>query len=213
MVENTTRYLASDVQVHIKGYHDDPSLDLAMSEAAPVAQAVARDPDVAASTVRLEGKVLASRGDKARGILMIGVSPPGRSARHFSVRRNRGRCAASINRFDRRADRRQTRRRARPRASVTSWCSLDRRTTARSRARACRCAESFARTSIEYDGYVAVMPLGAVREFLAAPNGATSIALRLKDRDRLDVVAPRLQAGLRRSATRWSVGPRCFPRW
>ena len=54
MVENTTRYLASDVQVHVKGYHDDPSLDLAISQAAPVVQAIDRDPDVAAAAIRME---------------------------------------------------------------------------------------------------------------------------------------------------------------
>ena len=46
MIDNTTRYLAGDVQVHMKGYHADPNLDLAIAQAAPVVQTIARDPDV-----------------------------------------------------------------------------------------------------------------------------------------------------------------------
>ena len=43
------------------------------------------------------------------------------------------------------------------------------------------------RTKIdELDGFVAVMPLEAVREFFAAPGGASAIALRLRDREDLD---------------------------
>lgn len=30
MINNTTRYFAADAQVHLKGYHDDPSLDRAI---------------------------------------------------------------------------------------------------------------------------------------------------------------------------------------
>ena len=31
MINNTTRYFAADAQVHLKGYHDDPSLDRAIA--------------------------------------------------------------------------------------------------------------------------------------------------------------------------------------
>jgi ABC-type lipoprotein release transport system permease subunit len=195
MIENTTRYLASDVQVHSRGYHEDPSLDLAIAEAAPVAETIARDPDVAASAVRLEGKALASRGDKARGVVMVGVSPQ-EEARVTSLFK-----------------------------AVVTGTPL-RPTDSTGVLVGVKLAESLGlglgdelvlvgqaydgslssarvpvrgifRTNIdEYDGYAAVMPLGAVREFLAAPNGATSVAVRLTDRDRLDVVAPRLQAAL-----------------
>ena len=195
MIENTTRYLASDVQVHVKGYHDDPSLDLAMTEAAPVAQAIAREPEVAASAVRLEGKALASRGDKARGILMMGVSPQD-EARVTSLFKvviagvplrptdSTGaligvKLAESLG------------------AKVGDELVLVGQAYDGSLSSARVPVRGIFRTNIEqYDGYVAVMPLGAVREFLAAPAGATSIALRLRDRERLGVVAPRLQATL-----------------
>lgn len=196
MVENTTRYLASDAQVHVRGYHDDPSLDLVMSESVPVAQMVAGDPDVLASSIRLEGKVLASRGDKARGVLMVGVSPAD-EARVTSL------FAAIVAGVPLRstdstggligvklAD--ALGLRAGDELVLVGQAYDGSLSSVRMPVR------GIFRTNInEYDGYVAVMPLGAAREFLAAPGGATSIALRLKDRERLDAVASQLQARLR----------------
>ena len=75
MVENTTRYFAGDAQIHLKGYHDDPSFDLAMPDAAGVLRAAREHPGVAAASLRLEGKALASRGDKSRGVKLVGVMP------------------------------------------------------------------------------------------------------------------------------------------
>jgi ABC-type lipoprotein release transport system permease subunit len=195
MVENTTRYLASDVQVHVKGYHDDPSLDLAMAEAAPVTQAIARDPDVAASAVRLEGKALASRGDKARGVLMMGVSPQeeGRVTSLFKAIV----AGTSLRPTDSTGALVGVKLAESLGASVGDELVLVGQAYDGSLSSARVPVRGIFRTNIDqYDGYVAVMPLGAVREFLAAPNGATSIALRLQDRGQLGVVAPRLQATL-----------------
>ena len=75
MVENTTRFFAGDVQVHLKGYHDDPTLDLTIPEAAPLLRAVRDHPEVAAASVRLEGKALASRGGKSGGGRVAGRGP------------------------------------------------------------------------------------------------------------------------------------------
>jgi hypothetical protein len=77
MVNNTTRYFAADAQVHLKGYHDDPSLDRAIEAGDRVLAAVRADPAVAAATVRLETTVLASRADRSRGIMAFGVDPAG----------------------------------------------------------------------------------------------------------------------------------------
>ena len=195
MVENTTRYFASDVQVHIRGYHDDPSLDLAISESAPVAQAVARDPNVAASTVRLESKVLASRGDKARGILMVGVSPTeeGRVTSLFDAII----AGAPLRSTDSTGGLVGVKLAEALGLRVGDELVLVGQAYDGSLSSARVLVRGIFRTNIvEYDGYVAIMPLDAVREFLAAPSGATSIAVRLKDRDRLDVVAPQLQAQL-----------------
>ena len=60
MIENSTRFLAGDLQVHLRGYHDDPSLDLTMEQVQPVMAAVRAESSVAAASVRLEGKALAA---------------------------------------------------------------------------------------------------------------------------------------------------------
>ena len=54
MVNNTTRYFAADLQLHLKGYHDDPSLDRAIETGARLLDQVTADPSVVAATLRLE---------------------------------------------------------------------------------------------------------------------------------------------------------------
>ena len=75
MIENSTRYFSGDMQIHLKGYHDDPTLDLTIADADPVLRAVRAQREVAAASVRLEGKALASHGDKSRGIVLTGIAP------------------------------------------------------------------------------------------------------------------------------------------
>ncbi|MDO8450826.1 MAG: ABC transporter permease [Rhodoferax sp.] len=190
MIQNSTRFLAGDVQVHLKGYHDDPTLDLTMAEAQPVLAAVRNDPNVEAATVRLEGKALASRSDKSRGITLVGVDPG-----------NEGRVSVLFN-------------------AVVSGTVLSDSTPGvligEQLAQALGLAEgddlllvgqaydgSLAsgrfpvrgvfRTRIdELDGRVAVLPLAVVRDFFAAPSGASAIAMRLRDRDQLDATQARL---------------------
>src|SRR6516165_930215 len=53
MVDKTTRFFAGDAQVHMKGYHDDPILDLAMPDAAPALRVVRNDRGIAAASLRL----------------------------------------------------------------------------------------------------------------------------------------------------------------
>ena len=201
MVENTTRYLASNVQVHVRGYHDDPSLDLAISESAPIAQVIATDPGVAASTVRLEGRVLGSRGDKARGILMVGVSPA-EEARVTSLF-DAIVAGAPLRSTDSTAGLVGVKLAEALGLRVGDDLVLVGQAYDGSLSSARVPVRGIFRTNIgEYDGYVTIMPLGAVREFLAAPGGATSIALRLKNREHLDVVVSRLQTRL---GTRYEV--------
>jgi putative ABC transport system permease protein len=195
MVENTTRYLAGDVQVHTKGYHDAPNLDLAISRASPVLQAIARDPGVAAASVRLEGKTLASNGDRSKGVLLVGISPreearvtsvldaltsgvPLRAADTTGVLIGE-KLAESLH------------------LSVGSDLVLVGQAYDGSVASARVPVRGIFRTKIdEYDRVIAIMPLVAVREFLAAPEGATAIVLHLRDRSQLSSVTARLGAQL-----------------
>ncbi|HLF10054.1 MAG TPA: ABC transporter permease, partial [Gammaproteobacteria bacterium] len=75
MIDNTTSYLTGYVQVHQRGYHDDPTLDLAFGEPGGVAARVAAQPTVTAVAPRIEGEALASGPDKTRGALVVGVDP------------------------------------------------------------------------------------------------------------------------------------------
>ena len=195
MVENTTRYFAGDAQVHLGGYHADPKLDLTIPEAGPVVQAIRHDPDVAAAAVRLEGGALASHGDKSRGVRLVGVSP-GEEERVTSLFR-----AIEAGAPLRAAD------------STGALVGADLAEALDVRAgdelvlvgQAYDGSLASARVPIrgvfrtkidEYDGYMAVMPLASVRDLLVAPGGATSVVVRLRDRDRLDAVATRLRAHL-----------------
>lgn len=80
MIANITSYLTGHVQVHQKGYHDDPTLDLAFDGPEGVAVLVRAQPGVAAVAPRIEGEALASGPEKTRGVLVIGVDPARESA-------------------------------------------------------------------------------------------------------------------------------------
>lgn len=194
MIQNSTRFLAGDVQVHLKGYHDDPTLDQTMAEALPVLAAVRADPNVEAATVRLEGKALASRGDKSRGILLVGVDPldEPRVSLLFNAVVSGSAFADST-----------------PGVLIGDQLAqalglgagdellLVSQAYDGSVASGRFPVRGVFRTRIdELDGRVAVLPLAVVRDFFAAPSGASAIALRLRDRDQLDATQAKLSRDL-----------------
>ncbi|MFN8583049.1 MAG: FtsX-like permease family protein [Gemmatimonadaceae bacterium] len=193
IIDNTTRYLAGDVQVHVMGYHDDPSLDRAIGDAAPVIGSIQRDPDVAAVAPRLEGQALASREDKSRGIRLIGVAPNdeqrvtdvlGAIAAGSTLRETD---SSGVLIGVKLADALSL--------GVGDELVLVGQAYDGSIASARLPVRGIFRTKIdEYDGYVVLMPLPAVRDLLVAPGSATSVALRLKDREQLNAVTTRLRA-------------------
>ena len=75
MIANITSYLTGHVQVHQKGYHDDPTLDLAFDGPEGIAVRVSAQPGVVAVAPRIEGEALASGPEKTRGVLVVGVDP------------------------------------------------------------------------------------------------------------------------------------------
>lgn len=186
MVENSTRYFAGDAQVHLSGYHDDPTLDLTMAEAAGVLRSVRAHPEVEAASLRLEGKALVSRGDKSRGVMIAGVSPRDEA----SVTVLFGAIAEG-----------------QPLAEGASGVLIGEKLAEALNARAgdeivfvgqaydgsvasARYpVRGVFRTQIdELDGFYAVMPLETAREFYAAPDGATAVVLKVRDARRLDAV-------------------------
>lgn len=75
MIDNSTRYLSSHLQIHQRGYHEDPVLYRSMVDD-PVLWAHLRAlPDVAGLAPRVEGKALLSGSDKSRLVMVVGVDP------------------------------------------------------------------------------------------------------------------------------------------
>lgn len=208
MVENSTRYFAGDAQIHLRGYHDDPTFDLAIQDAARVLGAVREHPEVRAASLRMEGKALASRGDKSRGVRLAGVAP--KEEAQVTVL------------FDAILD-------GRPLADGEAGVLIGEKLAEALRVRAGEDlvfvgqaydgsvasarfpVRGVFRSKIdELDGFVAVSTLDTAREFYAAPEGATGVVLRLRDADRLDAV----RAGLaKRLGERYEVlgWPRLLP--
>ena len=193
MLQNSTRYFAGDAQIHLKGYHDDPTLDLTMQDAGQILRAVRERPEVSAASIRMEGKALASRGDKSRGVLVSGVAP-GDEARVTVL-------------FDAIID-------GQPLAEGTPGVLVGEKLAEALRVRAGEDlvfvgqaydgslasarlpVRGVFRSKIdELDGFLALMPLDTAREFYAAPQGATGVVMRLRDPDKLDAVRASLEAG------------------
>lgn len=195
IVTNVTRYLAAEVQVHATGYHDDPSLDRTIANAAPIVDSIRRDPDVAAAAARLEGQALASNKDKSRGVRLLGVSPSEESRVtdvlgaivSGSSLRNADSTGVLIGAKLAEA----------LGVAVSEELVLVGQAYDGSIASARMPVRGIFQTGIDaYDGYIALVSLGVAQSFFVAPGGSTAIALRLKDRDRLDAVAPRLSTQL-----------------
>lgn len=184
MVENTTRYFAGDVQIHLQGYHADPSLDLAFQDVERLAQTVRADPGVQAASVRLESRILASHADKSRGVMVYGVDPD-EEVRVTDLFKVVVDGMALQDRQD---------------AGVLIGEKLAEALAVKAGAELVLVGQAFDgslasarvpvrgvfRTKIdEFDGYVAVMTRPVLSELLAAPGEATAVTLRLRDRGQL----------------------------
>lgn len=184
MVENTTRYFAGDVQVHLKGYHEDPSLDRAIDAGAQLLDRVRAEPRVRAATLRLETTVLASRADRSRGVMAFGVDPADEAqvtdlfkaivdGHSFAGPDDVGvligeRLAEALG--------------ARAGDEIVLVGQAYDGSVASARVQ----VRGVFRSKIdELDGYVAVWPIAAMRDFLSAPQAATAVVLRLRDRAEL----------------------------
>ena len=205
MVENTTRYFAGDAQIHLKGYHDDPTFDLAMRDAARVLRTVREYPEVAAASLRMEGKALASRGDKSRGVMLAGVEP--KDEAQVTVLLESIIEGESLGDGILIGEKLAEALRVRAGEDLVFVGQAYDGSVASARFP----VRGVFRSKIdELDGFVAVTTLETAREFYAAPEGATAVVLRLRDADRLDAV----RAGLaERLGERYEVlgWPRLLP--
>lgn len=195
MVENTTRYFAGDVQIHLKGYHDDPSLDRAFETVEQLARTARGDPGVQAASVRLESRMLASRADKSRGVMIHGVDPE-EEARVIDLFK------AIVQGAPLRGGRDDGVLIGEKLAEALGSQAGDELVLVGqaydgSLASARVPVRGVFRTKIdEFDGYVAVMARPALAELLAAPGMATAVSLRLRDRGELAADVGRLSAQL-----------------
>ncbi|MBF5008684.1 ABC transporter permease [Burkholderia pseudomultivorans] len=196
MIENTTRYFAGDAQVHLTGYHDDPVLDLAMPAAVPVLDAVRGQRDVAAASLRLEARALASHGDRSRGVMIVGVVP--RDEARVTILSDAiiaGQPLTEAGRGVLIGEKLAQALKVRPGQSVAFVGQAYDGSISSGQYP----VRGIFRSKIdELDGFVAIMPLDAVRDFLSAPNAATAIALRLRDRATLENASAALSARLGR---------------
>lgn len=194
MVENTTRYFAGDAQIHQSGYHDDPTLDLTMGDAAQVLRSVRAHPEVAAASLRLEGKALASRGDKSRGVVITGVAPKeeGEVTVLFGAIAAGQTLAEGVPGVligEKLAEALNTR----PGEEIVFVGQAYDGSVASARFS----VRGVFRSQIdELDGFVAVMLLDLAREFYAAPEGATAVVFKLRDASYLEAVRVDLESAL-----------------
>lgn len=192
MIRNSTRYFAGDIQIHLKGYHDDPSFDLAMEEAGKLLAALGGDREIAAASPRLEGKALASRADKSRGVMLTGVSVPEetRVTILFDAIKE-GRPLAANDRGVLVGEKLAEALRVRAGDELVFVGQAYDGSLASARFP----VRGIFRSQIdELDGFIAVTSLEAAREFYAAPAGATAVVLRLSEPDRLERVRAALQS-------------------
>jgi ABC-type lipoprotein release transport system permease subunit len=191
MVQNTTRYYAGDAQIHLEGYHNDPTLDRTMQKAAQVLRAAREQPEIAAASLRLEGKALASRGDKSRGVTLAGVAPKDEALVTVLLKSviEGEALGEGILIGEKLAEA--------LRVHVGENLVFVGQAYDGSMASARFPVRGVFRSKIdELDGFVAVTTLETAREFYAAPEGATGVVVRLRDADRLDAVRASLAARL-----------------
>lgn len=75
MIDNITGYMTGHLQVHQRGYHDDPTLDLTFDRADELMARFDKRGAIAAIAPRIESPALASGTVKTRGVMVIGVDP------------------------------------------------------------------------------------------------------------------------------------------
>ena len=192
MIRNSTRYFAGDLQIHLKGYHDDPSLERAMEEAGKLLGTLNEEPQLAAASPRLEGKALASRADKSRGVTLVGVSvsEEARVTILFDAIREGSRLALNDRGVlvgEKLAE--ALRIRAGDELVFVGQAYDGSLASARLPVRGV-----FRSQIDELDGFIAVTSLEAAREFYAAPAGATGVVVRLSDPEKLERVRAALQS-------------------
>lgn len=75
MVDNSVRAHIGHLQIHRKGYHDDPSLNKTLPDATGVREAVRSLPHLRGWSARILGDGLASTAVNSAGVALVGIDP------------------------------------------------------------------------------------------------------------------------------------------
>ena len=195
MIENSTRYVSSHVQLHRRGYHDNQTLDLLMEDTRVLAAALAGQPGIVASSQRLEAMALASLGDKSRAVMVIGVDPAREMAvttLHRTLRQGRYLSAPDAREIV-----------IGDKAAAVLGAKLGDEVVLLTQASdgsvgagRFRVQGIFDARMDMLDGSLVLMPLAAAQDWLAAGQGVTALALRLQDRLQAQELAARMAARL-----------------
>lgn len=195
MVENSTRYLSGDVQLHRAGYHDDQTLDLLLDGAERRDRELAALPDVAAVARRLEGSALMSSGDQSRGVMVVGIDVA-HETQVTTIDRtlSRGRFLTPTD-----ADAVVLGRLAASALKVDVGGEVVLVTQAADGsigANRYRVVGIFDTRMDAIDGVYIFLPLVAAQELYAAQDQVTSLVIRLKDRNVTSAFVSQLEAAL-----------------
>lgn len=195
MVENSTRYLSGDVQLHRAGYHDDQTLDLLLDGAERRDRELAALPEVAAVARRLEGSALMSSGDQSRGVMVVGIDVA-HETQVTTIDRtlSRGRFLTPTD-----ADAVVLGRLAASALKVDVGGEVVLVTQAADGsigANRYRVVGIFDTRMDAIDGVYIFLPLVAAQELYAAQDQVTSLVIRLKDRNVTSAFVSQLEAAL-----------------
>lgn len=204
MIENSTRYLAGHLQIHRSGYHQQKTLDLLLEQDDQIWQKLRAQPQVAASTRRLEGAALISLGDKSRGIMVFGIEPG--SEQRVTTLAQTVRQGRYLNDSDRNAILLGRTAAASLKAGVGSEVVLVTQGADGSvGAGRYQVAGIFDTKMDMLDGNYAFIPLAAAQELFSAANAVTALVARLEQRPATESVLAALapQLGGAREILGW----------
>ncbi|MBI1222514.1 MAG: FtsX-like permease family protein [Bacteroidetes bacterium] len=75
MIENAVRFSTGYIQIHAKGYWDEPSLNNSFENNDLLDSLIGNNKNITLAVPRMESYVLASSGDHTKGVQVIGVDP------------------------------------------------------------------------------------------------------------------------------------------
>jgi ABC-type lipoprotein release transport system permease subunit len=75
MIRNATRTVIGHLQIHKKGYHEDPDIQRALAEPEPIARMLETFPHVESYAERVKGQGLLSSAENSAGVMIMGIQP------------------------------------------------------------------------------------------------------------------------------------------